>query len=123
MSVEGINAANNLADIQGVDQAKPIKKAEEPKVDLSDPVDTVELSGKAAKKEGASTAKKVGVGIASFLLPGLGQFINGEPKKGFAYLGGSIGCAILAGFTGPIGAVAALAVGVSSIVDAVKNAN
>ena len=35
----------------------------------------------------ATTDKKWGVGIASWVLPGLGQAINGEWGKGFAFFG------------------------------------
>ena len=38
----------------------------------------------------ASSAKKWGVGLASFFLTGLGQAINGDWGKGAAFLGGSI---------------------------------
>lgn len=36
-------------------------------------------------------------GVASFFIPGLGQMICGEVGRGFAWLGGSIGCSIVAG--------------------------
>ena len=42
----------------------------------------------------ASTAKKVGLGIASWIAPGLGQLINGEIGKGLAFFGATF----LAGF-------------------------
>lgn len=35
-------------------------------------------------------------GVASFFIPGLGQMICGEFGRGFAWLGGSIGCSIVA---------------------------
>ena len=35
--------------------------------------------------------------IASAIIPGLGQIITGETGRGLAFLGGSIGCTILAG--------------------------
>ncbi len=34
-------------------------------------------------------------GICSWLIPGLGQMVNGEVGRGFAYLGGAAGCAVL----------------------------
>ena len=40
--------------------------------------------------EKAPTGKKVGLGVASYLLPGLGQFINGDNKKGWLFLGTGI---------------------------------
>lgn len=36
-------------------------------------------------------------GVASFFIPGLGQMICGEVGRGFAWLGGSVGCSIIAG--------------------------
>ena len=36
-------------------------------------------------------------GVASFVIPGLGQMICGEVGRGFAWLGGSVGCSIIAG--------------------------
>ena len=35
-------------------------------------------------------------GAASFFIPGLGQMICGEVGRGFAWLGGSVGCSIVA---------------------------
>ena len=78
----------------------------------------------------ASSGKKWGVGIASAFLPGLGQAINGQWGKGFAFLAGFgvpqfIGT--IAGLKGNVG-TALLATGVTlgswvwSIVDAVKSA-
>lgn len=78
----------------------------------------------------ASTGKKWGVGIASAFMTGLGQFINGDVGKGFAFLAGLIatGAAAVAGmmkgskglYLG--GLLSGLGVGIWSIVDAVKNA-
>ena len=36
-------------------------------------------------------------GVCSFFVPGLGQMVSGEFLRGIAYLGGAIGCGILAG--------------------------
>jgi hypothetical protein len=36
-------------------------------------------------------------GVASFFIPGLGQMICGEVGRGFAWLGGSVSCTIIAG--------------------------
>ena len=89
--------------------------------------DKVELPEKPKK---ASNAKKWGVGIASGMISGLGQLINGEVGKGAGYFGASVGTFIIArvGMVQKIPALAVLgglgnlAVGVSSIVDAVKHA-
>ena len=40
-----------------------------------------------------------GSGIASFFIPGLGQMICGEWGRGFAYLGGHVGCYMLTGIS------------------------
>ena len=78
----------------------------------------------------ASSGKKWGVGIASFFIPGLGQFINGDVGKGLAFLGGGITSYVLANVAmmrGKLGlasvaGIAALGTGIASIVDAVKSA-
>ena len=72
----------------------------------------------------ASTGKKWGVGIASYFCPGLGQAINGQWGKCFAFLGGALGAGIFAGITKnvPLACLAAIGLMIGSIVDAVKNA-
>lgn len=78
----------------------------------------------------ASNGKKWGVGIASLFISGLGQFINGDVGKGFAFLGGGIASYVLANaaiMRGKLGlaavaGIAALGTGIASIVDAVKSA-
>lgn len=37
------------------------------------------------------------MGVCSWLIPGLGQMISGEVGRGFAWLGGSVGCYVLVG--------------------------
>ena len=81
-------------------------------------------------------------GLVSFFIPGLGQMISGETGRGLGFLGGSVGCAILTGVgygtfvsnnlnnSGTVstaglplmmvGALGGAAVGIWSIVDAVK---
>lgn len=74
-----------------------------------------------------STGKKWGAGIASFCLNGLGQFINGDIAKGFAFMVSGLGLASvtlkshnpwvkLASWWAGVG------IGIWSTVDAVKNA-
>lgn len=75
----------------------------------------------------ASKSRKWGVGIASWILPGIGQFINGEVGKGFGFLGSSIVCAIPIMFSSKKGAfitssLMSVAARIFSVVDAVKNA-
>jgi TM2 domain-containing membrane protein YozV len=110
---------NNAMDLQSVQQVKntEVKKvAYQPKVDMSDPVDTVELSTKNEAKKEASTGKKVGLGIASWILPGLGQCINGQAGKGLAFFAGAVGATLLLGPVGTLG------VGLWAAIDAAKNA-
>lgn len=73
-------------------------------------------------QKSASTAKKWGVGIGSYLLPGVGQLVNGEYLKGTCLLVGSIG---LAGYLMSKGKVDNFFLGiikVGSAIDAVANA-
>lgn len=75
------------------------------------------------------------MGVCSWLIPGLGQMISGEVGRGFGYLGGTIGCGIVAGvglsmvgsYGSPVGAamyiiggLGILAVDICAIVDAVR---
>lgn len=41
-------------------------------------------------------------GVASFFIPGLGQMINGEIGRGFAWLGGHVALAIVSSYAGVI---------------------
>ena len=77
----------------------------------------------------ATTGKKWGVGIASFLIPGLGQAINGDWLKALSFFLSSLSLSVLSNamksknpLLQRLFFIAALGVGVWSIVDAVKNA-
>lgn len=60
--------------------------------------DSVELStDKQEQPKRSLTAKKWGVGIASFALPGTGQLINGQVTKGLGLFGLYLGSGLLAG--------------------------
>lgn len=69
-----------------------------------------------------------GSGIASFFIPGLGQMICGEWGRGFAWLGGSVGCYIVVGVSSvaeaPVvtlmAAAGMLAIDICAIVDGVR---
>ena len=124
MSVNSVNHVNGVNGVQAADEVKSNAKVQETKVDLSDPVDKLELSNKkeGVKKE-ASVGKKVGVGVASACISGLGQLINGEVGKGAGFFLGSIASSlILIPTLGPVGALVPLGINIVSIVDAVKNA-
>ena len=101
-AMQGVYALNNVSSANKAEKAA--------KADLKDPVDKIELSTKAGAKEEASTGKKIGLGVASLLLPGLGQCINEDYKKGAVLFGAavlSIPAAILAGSTLGIAGLAA----------------
>lgn len=75
-------------------------------------------------------------GVASFVLPGLGQMVNGEMGRGFAFMGLSVACGVVSSFSNdffsytsdiaPIVASVALAgafaIDIWSTIDAVKMA-
>ncbi len=69
-----------------------------------------------------------GSGIASFFIPGLGQMICGEWGRGFAYLGGHVGCYMLTGISAIaesdtlvlMGIAGLLAIDICAIVDGVR---
>ncbi len=95
--------------------------------------DKVEISKEAViEQPKASTGKKWGVGIASAVIPGLGQFINGDTGKGFTFLGIAVGAATVSRIAYSknrtilplviIGSIGYLANKVFSVIDAVKNA-
>ncbi len=74
-----------------------------------------------ALKNQATTGKKWGVGIASGLIPGLGQAINGQWGKAAGFLAGALAASFVPKNL-VVKGIAGLAVGIWSIVDAVKNA-
>ena len=79
----------------------------------------------------AGNGKKWGVGLASGFITGLGQAINGEWGKGFAFF---LSAAAIGGLSqviaiqnknrtiSIIGSIASFGIGIWSIIDAVKNA-
>ena len=103
--------------------------ARTPKVVIPDETDTLELSTRAVAPAKPKTAKKFGVGIASFFAPGLGQLCNGQGLKALGHFAGIIGLTALATVTAPVSiplslaaGIGAFAVRICSVVDAVKNA-
>ena len=77
------NVVTNNAS-QPVEQPAFAGKRRE-KVNMEEVPDSFEMS-----EAKVPTGKKIGLGVASYLLPGLGQFINGDNKKGLALLGTGI---------------------------------
>ena len=69
-----------------------------------------------------------GSGVASFFIPGLGQMICGEWGRGFAWLGGHVGCYMLTGISAIaesdtlvlMGIAGLLAIDICAIVDGVR---
>ena len=111
------------------------QNAENPaRVDLSDPVDSVELSSAQKAEQSAEKApskgKKVKAGILSSMFPGLGQAVNGDKMKGLQIYAGhlGIGAYVLAAMA--LGSLPAAIVGIgvlaaydiANVVDAVKTA-
>jgi len=106
--------------------------ANSPKVDLSSPVDTLEVSNNTenVQKAPVSKGKKVKAGILSAVFPGLGQACNGDKMKGLQIYAGHMGIGAYVLATLAIGALPAAIVGlgvlaaydIANIVDAVKTA-
>lgn len=78
-------------------------------------------------KKDSLTAKKWGVGIASGLITGLGQLINGEVAKGLTMFGSAVGLVTIMKLAkrkkpliSSICWIAGTSLGIYSIVDAVK---
>ena len=115
--------ANNILDRDQADNIVPGMKYKALR-HIYSPSDYIPAPGYQPYSPGLS-------GVLSFLIPGLGQMICDEVGRGFAFLGGTYGLAIVAGIgmasyseAGIIVALAAsagcLAVEITSIVDAVK---
>ena len=48
-------------------------------------------------------------GVASFFIPGLGQMVNGEVGRGFAWLGGGVALALVSSYAGVISLLGVIA--------------
>ena len=84
MSIEAVENYQNVVMKKGIQPS--FSGTPEPKAMIKEEPDTYE---KAAETK-TPTGKKIGLGVASYLLPGLGQFINGDNKKGWILLGAGI---------------------------------
>ena len=111
-----------------LDEFKKEFLATVPKLERTPETDTVSFSGtnnpEPQERKEAGSGKKWGVGIASAVIPGLGQAINGEWGKaaGF-FLGTYVGAGAVGFMIHPfLGAAVAIGANIWSIVDAVKNA-
>jgi len=93
-----------------------------PQLERTPSADSVELSKNNTEKKEASSGKKWGVGIASAVVPGLGQAINGQWGKAAGFLVGAMASNALAFVSPLIACPVILGVGIGAIVDAVKNA-
>ena len=120
MSYSPVNTTQHVS-FKGAEETKQTQGLLQVNLERAPETDTFTTSNKTIEEPKASTAKKWGVGIASFLLPGLGQAINGEWGKAVGTFAGCAGCAIIGGLFPPA-ALVGLGVGIWSIVDAVKNA-
>ncbi len=112
----------NTAPVQLVNGAENVKSATMASVATPQQrVDTFERSQPV--KQEASTGKKVGVGVASFFLDGLGQAVNGQWGKAAGFFFGSSLVATTAFLVGgPVAAsLAMLGMKIWGICDAVKN--
>ena len=87
-------------------------------------------SKKACKcPEKAGSSKTWGVGIASFCLPGLGQFVNGESAKGLQFLASGLIANVVGNNlvdknkskAGLLAFAISFGIRIASIIDAVKN--
>ena len=114
---------------QTVDQKKVNFKSNQPNYGPKEVRDFPDRTEYVYETDG-STGKKWGVGIASAFVPGLGQAINGQWGKGFAFLAGAVLPQIIGGVAGIsgkagtaiLGGLVSVGVGIWSIVDAVKGA-
>ena len=116
MAIDSINSVQKPVCTSGICAAKANNQIPS----MQEKNDAVEITKKTAEtpKE-ASTGKKWGVGIASFMVPGLGQAINGDWGKGLAFFGG----ALLAGMLLPaLAPISAVILGTWSATHAVKTA-
>lgn len=116
--IDALTSDKNSMPIENPEYASVSKLERTPDTDtvsFSDSNKTINETETETPKE-ASTAKKVGVGIASSLIPGLGQAINGQWGKAAGFFFGETAAISL------LGAVGWLGIGIWSVVDAVKNA-
>ena len=102
------------------------KLSENSALERTPEVDKVDISNKKevdnTNKPEASVAKKIGVGAASFVIPGLGQLINGQVKKGLIMFLGNAAINAITFTVFPLMGLAGAALNVYAAVDAVKNA-
>ena len=122
---------NNMTPPIGADEMAPSQMSQQAatlsQLEKSPEADTLNLGTaqvapqEVKPKNQATTAKKWGVGIASFFIKGLGQAINGQWGKAAGFFLGSMGVKFL--IKNPVLKVLVGAgIGIWIIVDAVKNA-
>ena len=123
-----VTKGNNLQRAQSTSPASPSKLERVPQTDSISFSNDNTIPPQQLNKE-ASTSKKWGVGIASFLIPGLGQLVNSESGKAAGFFFGSLAAQVLTlasiqivPVMGFLMGCASLGLQIWSCYDAVKNA-
>lgn len=84
-----VNAVNSFSSVNNLPKTTEIKKQNLNFNSINfKGEDTIELDKKVETTKKSNTGKKWGVGIASFILPGLGQAANGQWGKAAGFLFG-----------------------------------
>lgn len=104
-------ANQNIAEVSSLERTPEVDK-----VDIND------KKTNNTDKTGTSVAKKVGVCAASFLIPGLGQLINGEGKKALIMCLANFAINSLAFTVMPFLGIVGAGLNIYSAYDALKNA-
>ncbi len=128
--VGNVDNTQTVITQNNVDNDKKVEQ--QPKVDLSDPVDTVEFTTKEdnnTENKEKKNNSKVALGIASAICPGSGQLANGEAGKAAKYFFGLASTYVLSAISavalgpGAIGVAifSHTCIGIASAKDAVKN--
>ena len=121
MELGNVGSAQNVYQASSIDDNAKVNSFQA-KVDLSDPVDSVEFSNKKSKEKKPSLLKKAILASLSYSMPGVGQILNGQPKKAAAFALGTVATLAVGIFAFPPALLATVGIGIASAVDAVKNA-
>ncbi len=121
MGLENVGGINEVPQINV--QNEGVKKAPSPKVDLNDPVDTIEIKNdaKPKKKKGAKIGALIASGVAGINLLRNRKDLISLSKEYIKTLGKTKGIAIFAsGFGIAMAAVAGLGAGIGAIADKIS---